>query len=125
MKLLLDTVIIFVRDIEKMKTFYTGILQFAVEEEIPGEWVLLRSGNAKIGLHKMGEAFLEKSKENFTTGNNIKIVFETTENIDLLQKQLLELNVPVAAVATFDGYDYWICDGKDPERNVFQLKQKK
>jgi hypothetical protein len=22
-------------------------------------------------------------------------------------------------------YDYWLCDGEDPEENVFQLKQKK
>jgi hypothetical protein len=28
-------------------------------------------------------------------------------------------------VTTFDGYDFWLCDGKDPEGNVFQIKQRK
>jgi len=28
-------------------------------------------------------------------------------------------------IKTFDGYAYWLCDGQDPEGNVFQLKQSK
>jgi hypothetical protein len=28
-------------------------------------------------------------------------------------------------IKTFDNYEYWLCDGEDPEGNVFQLKRKK
>lgn len=125
MNLQLDTIIIFVHDINRLKTFYTGILQLAVEEEIPEEWVLLRAGVIRIGLHKAGDGYAETKNANFTAGSNTKIVFETTENIHALREQLLAQNVPVLPVTTFDGYNYWICDGKDPEGNVFQLKQKK
>jgi hypothetical protein len=28
-------------------------------------------------------------------------------------------------IKTFENYDYWLCDGADPEGNIFQLKQRK
>jgi hypothetical protein len=31
----------------------------------------------------------------------------------------------VKEITTFDNYDYWLCDGEDPEGNVFQLRQRK
>jgi predicted enzyme related to lactoylglutathione lyase len=125
MNLQLDTIIIFVQDTEKLKSFYHNVLQLVIEEEIPGEWVLLRAGIARIGLHKMGNGYPGKNTENVTANNNTKIVFETTADIHGLREQLLVQGVPVLPVTTFDGYDYWICDGKDPEGNVFQIKQKK
>lgn len=125
MKLQLDTIIIFVQDIEKVKSFYHRVLQLGIEEEIPGEWVLLRAGVAGIGLHKAGKPYSEAEKGNVSANSNTKIVFETTADIHRLREQLLTQDVPVLPVKTFDGYDYWICDGKDPEGNVFQIKQKK
>jgi hypothetical protein len=38
---------------------------------------------------------------------------------------LLDKNVPMKTIKTFDDYNYWLCEGKDPEGNTFQLKQKK
>jgi len=43
----------------------------------------------------------------------------------MLRDMLVFQNVQVAEIKTFENYDYWICDGADPEGNIFQLKQKK
>ena len=42
-----------------------------------------------------------------------------------MRQQLIKDNVLIKEVISFDNYDYWLCDGEDPEGNVFQLKQKK
>jgi len=56
--------------------------------------------------------------------SNTKIVFKT-DDIYMLRDMLVFQNVQVAEIKTFENYDYWICDGADPEGNIFQLKQKK
>ncbi len=121
MKLNLDTIIIFVQNVEKLRSFYINILKLDIVEETKSEWVLLKAGNCKIGLHKMGDLYINTDKSN----NNTKIVFEIDEDIEQLRKQLMEKAVLLKEIKTFDNYDYWLCDGEDPEGNVFQLKQKK
>jgi catechol-2,3-dioxygenase len=54
MKLDIDTIIIFVRDVDKLKSFYTGILHLDIIEESKSEWLLLKAGNCHIGLHRIG-----------------------------------------------------------------------
>ncbi len=57
--------------------------------------------------------------------NNTKIVFEIGEDINKVREELLNQNVFMKEIKTFDNYDYWLCDGQDPEGNIFQLKQRK
>jgi catechol-2,3-dioxygenase len=38
----------FVQDENKLKAFYTEILEVEIREEIPGEWVLLKAGNCQV-----------------------------------------------------------------------------
>ena len=125
MKLNLTTIILFVQDIEKLKQFYVNLLQLEVLEEIPSEWVLLQAGHCTIGLHQVGQQYLQHSEETSGTETNTKIVFETEEDLHVIREQLLSHHIPMREVKTFDNYGYWLCDGEDPEGNVFQLKQKK
>jgi catechol-2,3-dioxygenase len=125
MKLQLESIIIFVQDIDHLKSFYEGILGLEVVEEYPSQWLLLKAGNCHIGLHKIGAAYLDENQVPFKFDNNTKIVFETAEDIHALREQLLNQQVQLKEVTTFDGYDYWLCDGEDPEGNVFQLRQRK
>lgn len=125
MKLNLDTIILFVQSVDKLKLFYVNILKLDIVEEIESEWLLLKAGNCKIGLHKIGEQFLDGNKTEFKFDNNTKIVFEIAEDINKIREHLLGKKISMREVKTFDNYDYWICDGEDPEGNVFQLKQKK
>ncbi len=125
MKLNVDTIIIFVQNVDKLKSFYVDILQLDILEESQSEWLLLKAGNSKIGLHKIGDQYLDKSKGQFKFDNNTKIVFEVDEDINKVREQLVNQKVIMKEIKTFDSYDYWLCDGEDPEGNVFQLKQKK
>lgn len=121
----LDTIIIFVHDVDQLKSFYVDILKLSIVEELKSEWVLLKAGNGQIGLHKIGHAYLDKNKEPHKLESNTKIVFEVEEEINEIRELLLQKNVAMKEIMTFDNYNYWLCDGEDPEGNVFQLKQKK
>ncbi len=96
MKLNLDTIILYVQNVDRLKFFYKDIFKLDIVEEYQSIWVLLKAGNGKIGLHKIGDQYLDKSKEAFKFDNNTKIVFEIYEDIK-----------------------------KVKEGNIFQLKQKK
>lgn len=125
MKLNLETIIIFVQNVDKLKLLYVDILKLEVIEESKSEWLLLNAGNCKIGLHKIGDQYLDKSNGEFKFDNNTKIVFEIEEDINKVRADLLDKNVLLKEIKTFDNYNYWLCDGEDPEGNIFQLKQKK
>ena len=125
MKLNLTTIILFVQDIEKLKQFYVNLLQLEVLEEIPSEWVLLQAGHCTIGLHQAGQQYIQNTGNISGAETNTKIVFETEEELHVIREQLLSHHIPMREVKTFDNYGYWLCDGEDPEGNVFQLKQKK
>jgi predicted enzyme related to lactoylglutathione lyase len=124
MKIKLDTIILFVRDVDKLKKFYAEIFKFEIVEELKAEWVLLSTGNCHIGFHKIGKEYLYKSDSDIKFESNLKIVFEV-DNICNLREELLFQNVRIKEIKTFDNYNFWLCDGEDPEGNVFQLKQKK
>lgn len=125
MKLNLDTIILYVQDVNRLKSFYTTTFGFEILEEYETEWVLLNAGNGKIGLHKIGGQYLAQIKSGHKFDNNTKVVFEINEDIHATRQLLLEQKVLMREVKTFDHYDYWLCDGEDPEGNMFQLKQKK
>jgi predicted enzyme related to lactoylglutathione lyase len=120
----LDTIILYVRDVERLKLFYLRIFKLDVVEEYCSQWVLLKAGHARIGLHQMGEQYLTQSNTG-QRNSNAKIVFEINEDIHQLRTWLLSQGVVMREVKTFDNYRYFLCDGEDPEGNVFQLKQKK
>ena len=75
MKFNLDTIIIFVQNVDKLKSFYVDMLQLEILEESKAEWLLLKAGNCQIGLHKIGEQYLAESKDEFKFDNNTKIVY--------------------------------------------------
>jgi catechol-2,3-dioxygenase len=121
MKLTIHTIILFVKEVDMLKSFYKDLLLLEVIEEIATEWVLLKAGSCNIGLHKMSDQFVPAAAGE----NNTKIVFEVAEELTVLREQLLSKNVSLGKIKTFDNYPYWLCDGTDPEGNVFQLKQRK
>lgn len=124
MTLNLNTIILFVQNVDKLKSFYSGILKLEVAEEIKSEWLLLKAGNCSIGLHRIGEEYRDESKNEFDYESNIKIVFEMDEDINIIREELISKKVVMREIKLFEDYGYFVCDGVDPEGNVFQLKQK-
>lgn len=125
MKVNLDTIILYVQNVDRLKSFYMDVFKLEVLETYESTWALLKAGQGKIGLHQIGAQYWDESKGAFKFDNNTKIVFEIDEDIHEMRDQLLAQNVQLREIKTFDNYDYWLCDGEDPEGNVFQLKQKK
>lgn len=121
----LDSVILYVQDVDNLKKFYQHNFQFPVVEEYGTVWALLDAGSVKIGLHQMGAEYLAKIEPGYKFDSNTKIVFEIEQDIHLVRNDLIREQVLMREVKTFDNYDFWLCDGEDPEGNIFQLKQRK
>ncbi|MET3035319.1 hypothetical protein ABXT08_04410 [Chryseobacterium sp. NRRL B-14859] len=119
-----DSLILYVKDPQLLKNFYTENFNLKVIEE-DSVWVLLEAGTIKIGLHKIGDQYLEKITEDHLFNNNTKIVFEIDSDIESARNELLSKNVLMREIKTFENYNFWLCDGTDPEGNVFQLKCRK
>jgi catechol-2,3-dioxygenase len=124
MKVKLETIIIFVQNVDKLKTFYVDILKLEVIEEAKSQWLLLKAGACSIGLHKIGEQYLGADQKEFKFDNNTKIVFEVDEDLHTIREQLIQKDVALKEIMNWDS-DYWLCDGEDPEGNIFQLRQKR
>lgn len=120
----LETIILYVKNIQSLKKFYVENFNLKVIEE-DQIWVLLNAGSANIGLHRMGGEYLQKTDNGRSYDNNTKIVFEIDVDIEAGRNELISNNVQMREIKTFDNYPFWLCDGTDPEGNVFQLKSKK
>lgn len=119
-----DTLILYVKNVELLKNFYVENFNLKVIEE-DSIWVLLNAGTVHIGLHKIGDQYLDKIEAGHTFDNNTKLVFTVDVDIELARKEFLSKNIQMREIKTFDNYDFWLCDGTDPEGNIFQLKCRK
>lgn len=122
MELSLYRIILFGKDINQLKHFYTSNFGFVVAEEIVDEWVVLKTGEIEIALHKIGKEYINNEKD-FTDNNNIKLVFRISDNLHSFRKKLIENSVMVQEIKSFPGINSLFCDGQDCEGNIFQLEQ--
>lgn len=120
----IDTIILYVKNIQLLKKFYTENFNLKVVEE-DEIWILLNAGNSNIGFHKIGENYMQKIEPDHKFDNNTKIVFEIDENLETIRKEFIEKKISMREIKSFDNYEFWLCDGIDPEGNVFQLKKRK
>jgi len=126
MKISMEGIIIFVQDVPKLKRFYINNLGLQlVEETDDGGWVLLGAGQCTIGLHKIGQGYAGPESAAPLCESNTKLVFEVGDDLAGLRDRLLQAGVLLRELKTFPNYGFWICDGEDPEGNVFQLRQRK
>jgi predicted enzyme related to lactoylglutathione lyase len=121
----LSGLILFVQDVEKLKTFYMSFFHCTVIEEIKNEWVLLKAGNGEMGLHKAGIPGTDLWNKSNGENNNSKMVFECADNITLKHQEFLSNGISVSEIKSWEGYGFLLFDGADPEGNMFQIKQKK
>jgi hypothetical protein len=50
--------------------------------------------------------------------NNTKLVFEVDTDIETARNELLSNGIRMREIKTFENYNFWLCDGVDPEGNV-------
>lgn len=121
----LQSIIIFCADVEKLTNFYISNFGLTIDGVANNNWTVLNAGAVQLAFHKIGEQYLSVPPEQFRIeDSNVKIVFEVNSNLEELRKVLLSRNISIGEVKQFPGYPYAVCDGNDPEGNVFQLIQK-
>jgi predicted enzyme related to lactoylglutathione lyase len=116
----LSRVILYVQDVERLSVFYREAFDFGVVEEVAGEWAVLQAGACELALHRVGEAYRGKLP---TGASNAKLVLTIDAPLAVTREVLLARGVPMGEIKSYPGFTGPLCDGRDPEGNVFQLSQ--
>lgn len=119
----LSRIILYVQDVERLSEFYRQAFAFEAVQHIEGEWVILKAGACEIGLLLPGPAYRRPPGSWTGDNNNAKIVFSINEPIEDVRARLIALGVDMGEIKSYPGLTGPLCDGRDPEGNVFQLSQ--
>jgi catechol 2,3-dioxygenase-like lactoylglutathione lyase family enzyme len=131
--MIMTRVILYVRDVELLKSFYQSHFDVPVVEEITGEWAVLKAGAIELALHLVGPEYRDDAPNAVdevahgapadSAGSNVKLVFTVRSHLPVLRERLLATGVKMGNLKRFAGFAMLTCDGVDPEGNVFQLSQ--
>jgi predicted enzyme related to lactoylglutathione lyase len=121
MSFAMTRLILYVRDVPGLKRFYQTHFGLKVREEIGVEWAVLDAGGIEIGLHRVGLPYRDLPAQ--AGFSNAKLVFTVPSGLAELRDKLIASGVSMRPLKRFDGYPQVMCDGEDPEGNVFQLAQ--
>jgi predicted enzyme related to lactoylglutathione lyase len=117
----MSRLILYVHDVAALKSFYEGNFGLPIVEEIPGEWVVLKAGAIELALHRVGEHYRNTTAQH--VHSNAKMVFSVSSGLAALRDKLVAAGVNMRELKRYDGFPYLLCDGEDPEGNVFQLSE--
>jgi len=88
----LGTIIMYVKNVPLLRNFYVDHFNLKVIEE-DLTWVLLDAGGAHIGLHKIGDQYLENIEAGYLFDNNTKLVFEIDIDIESARDEMVSKNI--------------------------------
>ena len=121
MQISMNRIILYVQDVAGLKAFYTSHFGLRVTEEIEGEWVVLLAGRTELALHLAGMPY--RTGQTKTGQSNAKLVFTVDLPLPELRSKLENAGISVGEIKRYEGFNYSLCDGRDPEGNVFQLSK--
>jgi hypothetical protein len=119
----LSRIILYVQDVERLSTFYQDAFQLPVVETIKGEWAALRVGVCELALHRVGKPYRVADASTWKVETNAKMVILVTRELKEPRAELIRKGVPMGRIKSYPGLTGPLCDGTDPEGNVFQLAQ--
>src|SRR6266566_3119205 len=121
MQISMTRVLLYVRDVGRLKSFYQTLFGFRVIEEIGDEWAVLLAGPVELAFHRVGKSF--RSAPLASVPSNAKLVFTVDAGLTELRTKREKADVPMGEIKRYQGFAYSLCDGRDPEGNVFQLSE--
>jgi hypothetical protein len=133
--MIMTRVILYVRNVDVLRNFYHTQFGLPVAEEIAGEWVVLTAGAVELALHLVGPPYRHTPADASTepedaapddgngAASNAKLVFTITSGLPELRSRLVAAGVKMRDLKRYPGFPQLMCDGVDPEGNVFQLSQ--
>jgi predicted enzyme related to lactoylglutathione lyase len=113
----LARVILYVQDVDRLASFYCEAFDLGIAEAIAGEWAVLRAGGCELALHRVGVAYRGKPR---VGESNVKLVLTIDGPLADMREKLLQRGVAMGEIKAYAGTGP-LCDGRDPEGNVFQL----
>lgn len=122
MKRMMSRVVLFVDDIKKMTEFYGNVIGLGEFLSDSDDFVIFQADGVDLCLHKIPTEYVDGSSSYQPREDSyIKLVFysETPENE---RKILLEKGVKMKEPVYFK--ELVLCDGFDPEGNVFQISNR-
>jgi catechol-2,3-dioxygenase len=123
MKASLTRVILYVQDVRRLKDFYRNTLELPVVEEIEGEWAVLKAGTCELALHRVGKPYRVANPSSWKVETNAKLVMTVERDLEELRAELIGKGVVMGRIKSYPPLTGPLCDGQDPEGNVFQLAQ--
>lgn len=123
MRVVMNRVILYVQDVERLTTFYREMFGLPVVEEIRGEWTVLAAGPCQLALHRVGRAYRVADPASWQVETNIKRVITVDCPLAELRAELKAKGVAMGKIKSYPPLTSLLCDGKDPEGNVFQLAE--
>jgi len=123
MNLRLTRVILYVQDVRRLTAFYRDVLGLALVEEIEGEWTVLKAGNCEIALHRVGKPYRVADASSWKVESNAKMVMTVDRDLAELRAELVRQGVAMRPIKSYPPLTGPLCDGEDPEGNMFQLAQ--
>jgi predicted enzyme related to lactoylglutathione lyase len=116
----MSRVILFVGDTEKMTAFYRDVIGLPVIEGEGSDFVVLDAGGCQLCIHAIPAEYLEGSFDHAPPREDsyVKFVFEA-EDIEAERQELIEKGARMKEVVRFGSIA--LCDGCDPEGNIFQI----
>ena len=119
----LNRIILYVQDVRRLTHFYQEVLGFPLIQTIEDEWALFRPGSCELALHRVGRAYRVADTGSWKVETNVKFVLVVKREIAELGVELISKGVPMREIKSYPGFPGPLCDGEDPEGNVFQLEQ--
>jgi predicted enzyme related to lactoylglutathione lyase len=123
MNVSLSRVILYVQDVRRLAAFYRDAFGLVVAEEIDGEWVVFRAGACELALHRVGAPYRVADPASWKVETNAKLVLTVDRDLEGLRRELTAKGVAMRPIKSFPPLTGRLCDGEDPEGNVFQLAE--
>jgi catechol 2,3-dioxygenase-like lactoylglutathione lyase family enzyme len=123
MRVALNRVILYVQDVDRLSAFYRRMFGLPVVEEIKGEWAVLNAGPCQLALHRVGLPYRVDDASSWEVESNAKLVMTVDRPLAELRAELTANGVSMGAIKSYPPLTGLLCDGRDPEGNVFQLAE--
>jgi predicted enzyme related to lactoylglutathione lyase len=121
MKVALGRIILFVQDVDRLASFYREAFGLIAREEIAGEWVVFDAGPCQLALHRVGPEYRVANPVTAESCSNAKLVLSVDRPLADVRAELAAKGARMGEIKSFPGLPGPLCDGRDPEGNVFQL----
>lgn len=122
MRVALNRVVLYVQDVDRLAAFYQEAFGLPVVEEIKGEWAVLAAGPCQLALHRVGKPY-RTADPDWQAESNAKLVMTVDRPIAEMRAALAAKGARMGNIKSYPPLTGLLCDGKDPEGNVFQLAE--